>query len=79
MKRIAALHTIRRHLSFVLNTDLVGVLPVPLVQEVDVVAHADQRLPQHLQLGCVDLRGDRPVSVPSQFCLFQILRYNVYF
>ena len=51
-------------------TDLVGVLPVPFVQQVDVVAHTDQRLPQHLQLGRVDLGGDGPVAVPWENILF---------
>ena len=44
---------------------LVGVLPVPLVQQVHVVAHGHQRLPQQLQLRRVDLRGDRAVAVPE--------------
>ena len=43
---------------------LIGVLPVPLVQQVHVVAHGHQRLPQQLQLRRVDLRGDRAVAVP---------------
>ena len=47
---------------------LVRVLPVPLVQQVDVIAHGDQRLPQHLQLGRVDLRGDGAVAVSRRFC-----------
>ena len=44
---------------------LIGVLPVPLVQQVHVVAHGHQRLPQQLQLRRVDLGGDRAVAVPE--------------
>ena len=65
-----------------LGGSLVGVLPVPLVQQVDVVAHTDQRLPQHLQLRRIDLGGDRPVAVPGilillQGCLLVFLCVNI--
>ena len=46
---------------------LVRVLPVPLVQQVDVIAHGDEGLPQHLQLGRIDLRGDGAVAVSRRF------------
>ena len=52
-----------------LGGSLVGVLPVPLVQQVDVVAHTDQGLPQHLQLRGVDLGGDGPVAVPGRLII----------
>ena len=47
---------------------LVRVLPVPLVQQVDIIAHGDQGLPQHLQLCRVDLWGDGAVAISRRFC-----------
>ena len=49
-----------------LGRRLVVVLPVPLVQQGHVVAHADQGVPQQLQLRRVDLGGDGAVAVPGQ-------------
>ena len=45
-------------------THLVAVFPVPLVEQMHVVAHLHQRLPQQLQLGRVDLRWYWTIAVP---------------
>ena len=52
--------------SVLLLPHLIVVLPVPLVQQGHVVAHADQGVPQQLQLRRVDLGGDGAVAVPGQ-------------
>ena len=45
---------------------LIVVLPVPLVQQGHIVAHADQGVPQQLQLRRVNLGGDGAVAIPGQ-------------
>ena len=45
-------------------THLIAVFPVPLVEQMHVVAHLHQRLPQQLQLGRVDLRWYWTIAVP---------------
>ena len=52
----------------------VVVLPVPLVQQVDVIAHPHQGLPEHQQLRRVNLRRDRPVPIP-----WEMAKTNAYF
>ena len=42
---------------------LVSVLPVPLVQKVNIIAHGDQGLSEHLQLCSVNLWWDRAVAI----------------
>jgi hypothetical protein len=45
------------------NSDLVAVLPVPLVQELNIIAHREEGLSQHLQLFSVYLRGDGTIAI----------------
>jgi hypothetical protein len=51
-----------------LGWNLVVVLPVPLVHQPYVVAHADQGIAQQLQLGRVDLGWDGAVTIPTSLC-----------
>ena len=44
---------------------LVAVLPVPLVQKLNIIAHGEEGLSQHLQLFGVYLRGDGTIAIPE--------------